>query len=288
MNNLLSLILLILLILISGKRGIKTYLTIYINLFILLILIILICWGINPIIPTLIICLIISTLILFFLNGFNQKTISAFISVSIILIIFILITIITTSKTYIQGYTEETIESIGYINYDTGLNMRQITISVILIGLIGTITDTAIAISSSLFEVHQNNPKLNKKELFISGMNIGKDILGTTINTLFFAYLGGYMTIFIYFQDFSYSIVDIINSKLFAEEFINIVLSGLSSVLIIPVSSYITSLICQYEGNDFYEKNEYNLRRQEYLSNRQGSKEVNNRHHKRKRKNTVS
>ena len=70
----LSLILLSLLILRGGKRGIKTFFTIYMNLTLLFMLIIIVGWGFNPTIPTIVICIIISTIILFFLNGINKKT----------------------------------------------------------------------------------------------------------------------------------------------------------------------------------------------------------------------
>jgi len=71
MIKLLSLVLLILLILVGGKRGLKTFFTIYINLGLIFLLVILVGWGFNPIIPTLIICLIISMIILFLLNVFS-------------------------------------------------------------------------------------------------------------------------------------------------------------------------------------------------------------------------
>ena len=148
-------------------------------------LIIIVGWGFNPTIPTFTICIIISLLILFVLNGYNIKTKSSFISVSIILIIFMLITYLLGSRIYIHGYTEETIEAISYVEYNTGINMLQLSNCMIIIGLIGNIIDTSIAISSALYEVHVNNPKIKKLELFTSGMNIGKDILGTTTNTLF-------------------------------------------------------------------------------------------------------
>ena len=91
--------------------------------------------------------------------------------------------------------------------------MLPLSNSIIIIGLIGTINDTSIAISSALYELHENNKKLKPKELFISGMNIGRDILGTTANTLFFAFLGSSMPLFIFFQDFQYSLAGIINSQ---------------------------------------------------------------------------
>lgn len=268
MINMLSLILLVLLTIIGGKRGIKTFFTIYLNLTLLFILIIIVGWGFNPTIPTLVICTIISIIILFFLNGYNKKTISSFISVIITLVIFTLITFLLGKIIYIHGYTEETLDTIGYLIYNTGLDMLSLSNCIIIIGLIGNINDTSIAISSALYELHENNPKLKPKELFISGMNIGRDILGTTTNTLFFAYLGGFMTLFIYFQDFQYSFTTIINSKIFAIEFTRIILSGISSFLIIPLTSIITTIICKFNKEDIYEKIKHHLRRQGTTSSR--------------------
>jgi len=244
MIKLLTIILLVLLILIGGKRGIKTFLSIYFNLALLFILVIITSWGFNPTIPTLVISIIISIIIQFFLNGTNKKTVSSFISVILILLVFTSITIILGNNIYIAGYSEETIESIGFINYNVGINMLPLSNSIIIIGLIGTINDTSIAISSALYELHENNKKLKPKELFISGMNIGRDILGTTANTLFFAFLGSSMPLFIFFQDFQYSLAGIINSQVFASEFTRIILSGISSFLIIPLSTFVLTEAC--------------------------------------------
>ena len=137
-----------------------------------------------------------------------------------------------------------------YVVYDTGLDMMKMATSIVLIGLIGNVIDTSIAISSALYEVHTNNPKLSSKELFKSGMNIGKDILGTTTNTLFFAYLGSCMTLFIYFQDYKYSFETIINSKIFAIEFTRIMISGLASFVVIPITAIITAMVCKREVNN--------------------------------------
>lgn len=247
MNIILSIVLLILLLLIGGKRGLKTYLMVYINLFFIMLLIILVGWGFNPLIVTFISVIIISLVILFFLNGYNKKTISSFISVFIILLLFMGITYIFGNLIYIQGYSEETIEAIGYVTYNTGIDMMKLTDSLIIIGLIGNIIDTSIAISSALYEVHINNPKLGFKDLFISGMNIGGDILGTTTNTLFFAFLGGSMSLLIYFIDYKYTILELINSKVFALVFTKIVLSAVASFIIIPLTSLISSKMYKEE-----------------------------------------
>jgi uncharacterized membrane protein len=279
----LTIILLVLLLIIGGKRGLKTFLSIYFNLALLFILVIITGWGFNPTIPTLVISIIISIIIQFFLNGYNKKTLSSFISVITILLIFTAITIILGNNIYIAGYSEETIESIGFINYNVGINMIPLANCIIIIGLIGTINDTSIAISSALYELHENSPKLKVKELYLSGINIGKDIIGTTANTLFFAFLGSSMPLFIYFQEFQYSISAIINSKVFAIEITRIILSGISSFLIIPLSSIITTIILKYDKEDIYEKIKYYLRRQGTTSSRKRIASTNNSNSKKRK-----
>jgi uncharacterized membrane protein len=283
MIKILTIILLVLLLIIGGKRGIKTFLSIYFNLALLFILVIITGWGFNPTIPTLVITIIISIIIQFFLNGTNQKTISSFIAVIIILLLFTGITIVLGDNLYFAGYSEETIESIGFINYNVGINMIPLANSIVLIGLIGTINDTSIAISSALYELHENNPKLKPKELYLSGINIGRDIIGTTANTLFFAFLGSSMPLFIYFQDFKYSFSAILNSKVFAVEFTRIILSGISSFLIIPTSSIITTIILKYDKEDIYEKIKYYLRRQGTSSSRKRISSINNSNRKKRK-----
>lgn len=90
------------------------------------------------------------------------------------------------------------------------IDFTKIVICQILIGLLGAIVDVSISISSSMNEVYKNNLTIRKNELLKSGLNIGKDILGTMTNTLLFAYIGGFMTLIIYFNELHYSITDII------------------------------------------------------------------------------
>jgi uncharacterized membrane protein len=82
---------------------------------------------------------------------------------------------------------------------------------------------------------------LDRKELFTSGLSIGKDILGTSTNTLFFAFFGGYLALLIWFKDLSYSAGDIVNSKIFSAEMITILCAGIGVTLVIPITSGITA-----------------------------------------------
>ena len=126
-------------------------------------------------------------------------------------------------------------------SYDVKIDFTDIAIAMILISLIGATVDSSIAISSALYEVHENNRELTRKELFISGMNIGKDILCTTTNTLMFAFLGDFMTLLIWFQNCDYTFLQAVNAKTFAAQIIRILFSAIGCIIVIPITAYITA-----------------------------------------------
>ena len=241
MNKILWILLFLLMIYIDRERGIKLFVSIFMNFLILLVLFYFIALGFHPIISSAFSCILIALIILYFVNGKNIKTESAMNSVIWVIIILTIGIIIMTSLSRIAGFGEEAYEEINMFSYDVKIDFTNISISLILISLIGVTIDTAIAISSALYEVYENNKNLSQKEYFKSGMNIGKDILCTSMNTLLFAFLGDFMTLVIWFYQGKYTFLEIMNSKTFAAEFIKILFSGTGCILIIPISSYITS-----------------------------------------------
>lgn len=241
MNLVLLIILFILMIYVCGKRGIKLFFSIIANFIILITSFYIIVIGINAIAISLVSCYIICRIILYKVNGTNIKTRSSMKSIIAVLILLTLLIFSITFSSKIAGFGYEELEEINMFSYDIGINYNNITVALIIIGLIGATIDSSMAISSALYEVKENNKNLNSKELFKSGINIGKDIMGTTMNTLLFAFLGEFMTLLIWFKKGNYSLGDIINSKTFATEFIKILFSAIGCILVIPITSYITS-----------------------------------------------
>lgn len=241
MNIILIVLLFLLMIYIDTKRGIKLFLSIIFNFIILMIIFYLIAIGLNPIICSLIGCFVISYIILYYVNERNIKTESSLKSVVIVLIILSFLIFFVTKISRIAGFGYESYEEINMFSYDVRIDFTDIAISMILISLIGATVDSSIAISSALYEVYDNNKNLSKKDLFLSGMNIGRDILCTTNNTLMFAFLGEFMTLLIWFYKGNYSFLEIVNAKTFASEMIKIFFSSIGCIIVIPITAYITA-----------------------------------------------
>ena len=250
MNIILIVLLFLLMIYIDTKRGIKLFLSIIFNFIILMIIFYLIAIGLNPIICSLIGCFVISYIILYYVNERNIKTESSLKSVVIVLIILSFLIFFVTKISRIAGFGYESYEEINMFSYDVRIDFTDIAISMILISLIGATVDSSIAISSALYEVYDNNKNLSKKDLFLSGMNIGKDILCTTNNTLMFAFLGEFMTLLIWFYKGDYSFLEIVNAKTFVSEMIKILFSAVGCIIVIPITAYITTESLKKNNNN--------------------------------------
>ncbi|KMJ60401.1 YibE/F [Bacillus sp. LL01] len=247
----LAVILFILMVMVGGKKGVRSFIALFVNFGVLFMTILFMTDpNANPIVLTLIACIIISCVSLFYINEWNVKTTIAFISTIISIIIMLLFILFITKHSMIQGFSEEEIEEMGMYSMYLGVDFVKIGASVIIMSTIGAIVDIAISITSPMREIHHHNPTISRRELFLSGMSIGRDILGTSANTIFFAFFGGYLALLIWFKELSYSAGQIINSKVFSAEMITILCAGTGIAIVIPITSWITASVLVKSSKD--------------------------------------
>lgn len=240
----LSIILFVLMKLISGEKGTRSFIALFLNFGITLLTILLMTReAFNPIFLTMIACIFISCINLFYINTINLKSVISFIATLMTLFFLVGIIFIFVEKAMIQGFGIEEIEELSFFNLYVGVNFLEIASCTIIMGSIGAITDTSISISSAMNEIFIHNPFMDRYNLFKSGMNVGKDILGTTTNTLYFAFIGGYLALIVWFKDLSYSLSEVINSKVFSSEVISIFCIGTGAILIIPITAWLTAFM---------------------------------------------
>ena len=93
----------------------------------------------------------------------------------------------TGAISHISTLNESEAELLLFISDSTALRVKDLLFAGILIAALGAVMDTAMSIASSLTEMKSIDPTLTQKQLWRSGMNVGKDIMGTMTNTLILA-----------------------------------------------------------------------------------------------------
>ena len=242
MLTVLAIILFILMVLVGGRKGARSFIALFFNLGVLLLTTLFMTDpNVNPIYLTIIACAFISCINLFYINKVNSKTKVAFVSTVITITILIIFINLITKNAMIQGFGEEQVDELNIFSLYIGVDFVKIGTSMIIMSTIGAIVDVAISITSPMREMFYHHPSISRKKLFTSGINIGRDILGSNTNTLFFAFFGGYLGLLIWFRDMTYSFGEVVNSKIFTSEMMIILCAGIGIALIIPIASWLNA-----------------------------------------------
>ena len=144
--------------------------------------------GISPIISAIIIGAGSTIITISLVGGFNTKSISAILGTIFSLIFAGILSILAIYSAHLTGFAGE--ETIFLYGIRPDLDFTGILAASMIIAALGALMDTSVSIASTINEIHETNPNLNTMELFKSGMNVGRDIIGTMSNTLILVYLG--------------------------------------------------------------------------------------------------
>lgn len=240
----LTIIYILLIIIIGKKKGLKSVITLTITvLAIMKVLLPMILKGFNPILITIIISVGITIITLFIVGGINGKSISAVIGTSGGVVIAGLLAYYIGSKVKLTGLNSEEAMMLMYIPQEINFDFRSLLFCGIILGSLGAIMDVGMSISSSIDEINNANSNMTRQSLFLSGMNVGKDIMGTMTNTLILAYTGSTIPMLLLFMAYETSMVKIMNLDIIATEIIRSLSGSIGLVLTIPLTAFSASVL---------------------------------------------
>ena len=153
----------------------------------------------------------------------------------------------------IKGFSNEQSEEIEAFNLLVGANFETILISTTVLSTLGAIAEAAVAISSGLEELSEQNPGITIAEIFKSGRTIGFQIMGMTFNTLFFGMFGGDLALFILLYKLNANFGYYLNSKIFVGECMAVLYSAVAVILVIWITTYLMGrkINQKRKGTDF-------------------------------------
>ncbi|AOY74813.1 YibE/F family protein [Clostridium formicaceticum] len=236
----------ILLLFVGGFKGLKTILTL--TLTILLILKVLLpglLAGYSPILLTVAVSFVVTCITMLVVGGINTKSYAAIIGVLGGVFIAGLIAYVIGSKVSLTGLSNDEAMMLMYIPQGVNFDFRGLLFAGIIMGALGAVMDVGISIASSMEEIKSLNPNISTKALIQSGMNIGKDIMGTMTNTLILAYTGSAIPLLLLFTAYQDPLVRIINLDIIATEIIRAFAGSIGLILCIPLTAVASGLLTE-------------------------------------------
>lgn len=238
----LGIVFFLLLLIIGGLKGLKAIITLLITAFaVLKIMLPLILKGYNPIYLSIIISICIIAVTLVIISGFNRKALAAIIGTTGGVLVAGLITLIIGELASLTGLGTEEAQMLSLVEQGDSFNFKGILFAGIILGALGAVMDVSMSIASSINEIKTANPEMTTKQLIKSGMNVGKDIMGTMSNTLILAYSGGSIHLMLLFMAHDFNIIDIINRDMIASEILRALAGSIGLIFTVPITAIVAS-----------------------------------------------
>ncbi|MCG8482604.1 MAG: YibE/F family protein [Clostridia bacterium] len=242
----LVIIFLLLLVLIGKKQGAKSAISLILTIIIIIkFMLPLILKGYSPILAAIISCIIVTVLTLFIILGVSSKSIATIIGTSFGVIAAGVLAYIIGDLSHYSGLSSHEATSLMFVEHEKAFDFTGILFAGIIIGTLGAVMDVSMSIASSMNEIKENNPDTDMMNLVKSGMNIGKDIMGTMTNTLILAYTGTSIPLLLFLIAKNTPLIIILNTELISTEIIRALSGSIGLILSIPATSVAAGLLLE-------------------------------------------
>lgn len=205
--------------------------------------------GFSPVAAAVIVVIASTLVTMYLVAGISVKATAAVIGTVMGVLVAGIIALVFGRLCHVTGYNVSDIENLIYVQEQIGIQVDELLFAGILIAALGAVMDVSMSISSTLQEIYDKNPGLTGRQLFHSGMTVGRDMMGTMSNTLILAFAGGSINTLVLFYAYAYSYTQIINMYDIAIEIMQGVSASLGVVLTVPFVSAVAAWMLSHAAD---------------------------------------
>ncbi|MGL4483640.1 MAG: YibE/F family protein, partial [Anaerovoracaceae bacterium] len=141
------------------------------------------------------------------------------------------------------GFVSEEYSYLVLFNPDEPLDLVSIIWGGIVLGALGAIMDVAMTIASSMNELSEHMADKSFKKMLASGMNIGRDAIGTMTNTLILAYIGSSLAVILVLTIHTKSTMFLFSMEMISVEIVQGIVGSLGILLAVPFTAIFAAWI---------------------------------------------
>ena len=198
-----------------------------------------------PTIPTaFLIAVLVSVVTFVILGGVEKKTVCACLGTLAGIALAALFALAAQRLLRIDGYRQEYAEALLQLRQtgESAVGISGLLAAGVIVSALGAVMDVAMSISSAVQELRRVNDSLTPRELLRSGMNIGRDMVGTMTNTLILAIAGSGLTLIVYICSLGLQPRQLLSSAYISLEAISAIASSIGVILAVPLTAAFCAL----------------------------------------------
>lgn len=243
-----------LLLLIGKKKGLTSIISIISTITLVFFMLLpMILKGFSPIASAVLTGILSTIITIYLVGGLNSKSSSAIIGAAISLVFAGGLSMLAIYFAHLTGFAGE--ENMFLYTARPDLSFTGILAASMIISALGALMDTSVSIASTVNEIFETDKTLSIKQLFKSGMNVGRDIIGTMSNTLILVYLGGALSLVLLSNNIDMN--KFFNLNQVATEILSAITGSIAILFCVPITAIIAAYLIKRSSNK--QKTDFNL-----------------------------
>ena len=233
-----------LMLVVGSFKGLRSLLGLCISLyFIFAFLLPTIYRGYSPVLMSFVTVVVIAVFSLLLLNGFSRKTLTAIVATGSGVALAALCFLLISGLVHLIGYNITEAEDLIVVSQRTGLQLGEVLFAAVLISSLGAVMDITISIAAALYEMKGLQPELSPRELFRSGVLIGRDMIGGMCQTLILAFVGSSLATLLVIVSYGTRFDQFMSSDYVAVQVAQGIAGSMAVILAVPVTAGLCALI---------------------------------------------
>lgn len=174
-------------------------------------------------------------------HGAGPKSLAAILGTAVALIVTVGLAVLFTDMAHLTGLATE--EATFLQVYDSGISLDGLLLAGMIVAALGVLDDVTVSQSSTVLALRAANPAQGFRELFVRGMDVGRDHVSATVNTLVLAYVGASLPLLLIFSSGSIEFLDAVNLELIAKEIVATLVGSIGLIAAVPITTALAALL---------------------------------------------
>uniref|UniRef100_I2Q720 Putative multitransmembrane protein n=1 Tax=Desulfovibrio sp. U5L TaxID=596152 RepID=I2Q720_9BACT len=231
------------LVLYAGLTGVKAVLSfLFAALLLWKVLVPLFLRGHDPLFVALGVLCVLMAGIVFLVGGANRRSLAAYLGSLGGVAVTCLLAVATAPGFALPGAVRPFAETLLYTGY-AHLDLGRMFLATICLGASGAIMDVAMDVAASQAEVAGHHPEITAGRLCLSGLRVGRVVVGTMATTLLLAYCGGSLALLMVFMAQGVPLANVATMPHVAAEIANTLVGSFGLVTAAPLTAVAGALL---------------------------------------------
>jgi uncharacterized membrane protein len=179
-------------------------------------------------------------------HGGGPKSLSALLGTAASLLLTAGLAVLFTELTHLTGLSSEDAAFLQLGQAD--LSLDGLLLAGIVIGALGVLDDVTISQASTVLALRHANPSLGFRELFGRALQVGRDHVSATVNTLVLVYVGASLPILLLFSATDLGVGEAVNFEIVAKEIVATLVGSIGLIAAVPITTALAATLALGEA----------------------------------------